>query len=120
MSIHRAAAGEAVFGAGATTADRRAAVQREEREREVLRQENLAAQRSPLNTPEARIRIWERLHSLSLPINRTHKLVRVIAQQTGLTVREVQEEQRHRAGEPVSEELADHAPQHAPQDEQWR
>lgn len=96
MSIHRSSAGEIGLGA-LNVADRRAAVQRETQERALERQEQLASQRSPLNSPQERLRIWERLHSLSLPRSRTHKLVRVIAQQTDLTVLEVQEEQRRRA-----------------------
>ena len=108
MSIHRSSAGEMGFGA-MTTADRRAAVQREEHDRALMRQEQLAAQRSPLNNPQERMRIWERLHSLSLPRAGTHKLVRVIAQQTDLTVQEVQEEQRRRAEHtgPASGKAAD-------------
>ena len=107
MSMHRSAAGELELGA-MSVSDRRAAVQREAQERAQARQEELASQRSPLNTPEARIRIWERLHSLALPRNHTHKLVRLIAQQTELTVQEVQEVQRQRAGlaGPVSDESA--------------
>jgi hypothetical protein len=96
MSIHRSSAGEIGLGA-LNAADRRAAVERETQERALMRQEELASQRSPLNSPQERLRIWERLHSLNLPRSRTHKLVRVIAQQTDLTVLEVQEEQRRRA-----------------------
>lgn len=96
MSSHRSSAGDIGLGS-MSVADRRAAIQREAQDRMVERQEQLAAQRSPLNSPQERLRIWERLHSLSLPRSRTHKLVRVIAQQTELTVLEVQEEQRRRA-----------------------
>jgi hypothetical protein len=96
MSIHRSSAGEMGFGA-MSTADRRAAVQREEHDRALMRQEQLASQRSPLNNPQERMRIWERLHSLSLPRSQTHKLVRMIAEATDLTVLQVQEEQRRRA-----------------------
>ncbi len=51
MSIHRSSAGDIGFGA-MTTADRRAAVQREEHDRALIRQEQLAAQCSPLNNPQ--------------------------------------------------------------------
>jgi hypothetical protein len=95
MSIHRSSAGDI---GSFNVADRRAAVQREAEERALQRQDALAAQRSPLNSPQERLRMWERLHSLSLPLNRAHKLVRVIAEQTDLTVSEVQDEQRRRAG----------------------
>jgi hypothetical protein len=97
MSIHRSSAGDVTLGA-MNTADRRAAVQREALERATEREQQLASQRSPLNTPADRIRIWERLHSLSLPRSSTHKLVRVIAMQTELSVQQVQEEQRRRSG----------------------
>jgi hypothetical protein len=101
MSIHRSSAGDI---GSLNVADRRAAVQREAEERALQRQDELAAQRSPLNSPQERLRIWERLHSLALPSSRTHKLVRVIAEQTDLTVSEVQDEQRRRAGPAVAAE----------------
>lgn len=81
-----------------TSADRRAAVQREQQERAAERAKELASQTSPLNEPQERIRIWERLHGLNLPRASTHKLIRVIATQTDLTVQQVQDEQRRRAG----------------------
>lgn len=96
MSMHRSAAGDVGLGA-MNTADRRAAIQREELERATARQERLAAQRSPLNPPEDRIRVWERLHSLNLPRSGAHKLVPVIALQTDLTVQQVRDEQSRRA-----------------------
>jgi hypothetical protein len=86
----------AVMGA-ASTADRRAQIQREQQELAAERQKELLSQTSTLNTPEDRIRIWERLHALSLPVATSHKLVRVIATQTELTVGQVQEEQERRA-----------------------
>jgi hypothetical protein len=79
------------------SSERRAAVQREEQERAAARKEELASQSSPLHGPEDRIRIWEKLHALRLPSSGTHKLVRLIATQTELSVQQVQEEQRRRA-----------------------
>jgi hypothetical protein len=96
MSIHRSSVSDASLGA-MNTSDRRAAIQREELQREAARKEELASQSSPLHTPEDRIRIWERLHAISLPKSATHKLVRVIATQTELSVQQVQDEQRRRA-----------------------
>lgn len=96
MSIHRSSLSEVQLGA-MNISDRRAAVQREEAERAAERQEQIASQCSPLNSPEDRIRIWERLHAVSLPLSSTHRLVRVIATQTELSVQQVQEEQRRRA-----------------------
>ena len=101
MSFHRSAtgldAGDVSLAAMSPT-DRHAAIQREELERATLRQERLASQRSHLNSPEERIQIWERLHALALPRSSTHSLVRVIATQTDLSVAEVQQVQRRRAG----------------------
>lgn len=96
MSIHRPSTSEVQLGA-MNISDRRAAVQREEAERAAARKEQIASQSSPLNSPEDRIRIWERLHALTLPQSSTHRLVRVIAMQTELSVQQVQEEQRRRA-----------------------
>jgi hypothetical protein len=81
-----------------TTMERRAAIEREAQERAAERQQRIASQCSPLHGPIERIRIWEELHGLALPRSPTHKLVRVIAMQTELTVRQVQEEQQRRAG----------------------
>jgi hypothetical protein len=61
------------------------------------RQNELSEQRSPLNSPADRIRIWERLHQLSLPRSPSHRLVTVIAANTGLSLEEVRDEQRERA-----------------------
>ncbi len=80
-----------------SVADRRAQIQREEGERAAEREKQLATQVSPFNTPEERIRIWERLHALTLPRTAGHTLLRVIATQTDLTLAQVQEEQVRRA-----------------------
>jgi hypothetical protein len=61
------------------------------------RQQELSEQRSLLNTPADRIRIWERLHQLALPRSSNHRLISVIAAHTSLSVEEVQAEQRLRA-----------------------
>lgn len=91
---------EAGFG---TVMDRRSAALLEEQVRSAERKERLAAQCSPLNEPAERIRIWEQLHALNLPSAASHKLVRVIARQTDLSVRQVQDEQRRRAGGALDE-----------------
>ena len=52
---------------------------------------------SPLNSAADRIRIWERRHQLPLPRNPTHVLLADIAAGTGLTLEDVQAEQRVRA-----------------------
>ncbi|HEY0686516.1 MAG TPA: hypothetical protein VGD45_29525 [Steroidobacter sp.] len=97
MSYERSAPSE-VGLTTMSTADRRAAVLREQQERATERQERLASQRSPLHSPQERIRIWEHLHSLSLPRSPNHSLVRVIAAETDISVPEIHQEQRRRAG----------------------
>lgn len=97
MNSYRSSMGEDPIGMSSPS-DRRAAIQREELERETLRKEQLALQSSPLKTPEERISLWEQLHAIKLPLAATHKLVRVIANQTELSVQTVQREQRRRAG----------------------
>jgi hypothetical protein len=77
--------------------DSRVAVLRAEQERETARRRELELQASPGTEPRERIRIWERLHAVSLPVAETHPLVIVIANQTQLRVRDIKEEQRRRA-----------------------
>jgi hypothetical protein len=82
---------------GETQADYReriALVQAEALER---RQHELSEQCSPSKTPADRIRIWERLHQLPLPGLPSHRLISVIAANTGLSVDEVRAEQSMRA-----------------------
>jgi hypothetical protein len=74
--------------------ERMALMQAEALER---RQQELQQQSSPLNSPGDRIRLWERLHQVDLPLNPAHRLVSIIAANTGLSTAEVQEEQRLRA-----------------------
>lgn len=74
--------------------ERMALIQAEAIER---RQQQLHEQSSPLNTPSDRIRIWERLHQVELPRNPSHRLIGVIAQNTGLSADDVRAEQRIRA-----------------------
>jgi DNA-binding transcriptional regulator YiaG len=80
-----------------TVAERKATAQRRHDEYEAERQKQLAAQASPFNTPEERIRIWEQLHGLKLPLQPEHRLMRVIATQTDLTLTDVLAEQQRRA-----------------------
>lgn len=84
--------------AGLDLGDRRAAIQRADQERADLRRSQIEAQAAPATTPQERIRLWEDLHGLRLPRNADHKLVRVIARDTALTPRQVNEEQLRRAG----------------------
>jgi hypothetical protein len=68
----------------------------EQHEREEQRRLELAEQRSDLNSPEVRIRMWERIHGLRLPSDPGHPIVDVIAVSTRLTVEEVHREQQSR------------------------
>lgn len=68
----------------------------EEHERAQKRQLELAEQQSDLNPPGVRIRVWEKVHALRLPGDPGHPVLRVIALGTGLTLAQVQEEQRAR------------------------
>lgn len=58
----------------------------------------LVDQRSPENPPEARVRIWERLHQVRLPRDPAHAILPRVAEQTGLSLADVQEVQRSRFG----------------------
>jgi hypothetical protein len=77
--------------------DHRARVAIEERQRAEQRELELAEQRSTHNTPEVRIRTWEKVHGLQMPSDSMHPILDVIAMGTHLTLADVQEEQRARS-----------------------
>jgi hypothetical protein len=56
----------------------------------------LAEQNSMVNPPDVRIRAWEKAHALRLPSDPGHPVLNAIALSTGLTIAQVQEEQRAR------------------------
>ena len=87
--------------AGEPNADFRARIARRQAEVAEVRQRELIEQASGINPPDVRIRIWERLHEITLPRDAAHRLLGVIAAQTGLTMAQVQEEQRNRANPPA-------------------
>ena len=62
-------------------------------ERAQQRRAQLTEQSSSLHTPEARIRIWEKVHGLRLPSDPAHAILDVVAADTGLTILEVRQEQ---------------------------
>lgn len=74
----------------------------EEFERTEKRRQELAEQRSDLNPPDVRIRVWERIHALRLPSDPEHPILDVIAVSTRLTLEEVREEQRSRVARAAS------------------
>jgi hypothetical protein len=82
---------------GEPNADFRARIARQQAEAAEIRQRELIEQASASNPPDLRIRIWERLHRVTMPRDASHRLLRVIAEQTGLTVAEVRTEQQNRA-----------------------
>ena len=83
--------------AGEPNADFRARIARRQAEAAEVRQRELIEQASTINSPDLRIRIWERLHEITMPLDSKHRLLGVIAAQTGLTMAEVHTEQHNRA-----------------------
>jgi len=79
------------------TMDFRARLMHQQAENAARRKVDLAAQSSRLNSAEERIRIWERLHEVTLLRDPAHRLIEIIAANTGLTEAEVRDEQRRRA-----------------------
>jgi hypothetical protein len=74
----------------------------EEEARAQQRRLDLAEQCSDTNSPEARIRTWERLHGLRMPLDPTHPILDVIAINTRLRscdVHAVQAARSHRTPE---------------------
>jgi len=69
----------------------------EEQQREERRSHELAEQRSDTNTPDVRIRSWEKLHGLRLPSDPGHPVLDLIAANTRLTLAQIRAEQGARA-----------------------
>ena len=82
-------------------ADRRSQLERDQQERTAEREQQLALQKSPFSSAEERVRLWEKLHELALPRSPSHKLLRVIAEQTELALEQVLEIQRRRFAPPI-------------------
>jgi hypothetical protein len=82
-------------------ADRRSQLEREQQEHMAERQKQIALQTSPFSSAEERVRLWEKLHALALPRSPSHKLLRVIAEQTELAIEQVLEIQRARFAPPA-------------------
>ncbi len=77
--------------------DTRRRIALEQAEAVERRQGELAEQTAMRNTPETRIRVWERLHGLVLPVKADHPLLEVVARNTDLTMEQIHEEQRQRS-----------------------
>jgi hypothetical protein len=84
------------FNTGEPIAEQRARIAREQAEREEHRQAELVELSSIRNGPGNRIRLWERMHGLTLPRDPNHPILDVIAAATDLELSQVQEEQRQR------------------------
>ena len=79
----------------------RSQLEKEQQQRMAERQQQIALQASPFSSAEQRIRQWEKLHALALPRSPSHKLLRVIAEQTELALEQVLEVQRQRFAPPA-------------------
>jgi hypothetical protein len=77
--------------------DFRARLVHQQAEAAERRRMDLADQSSRLKSAEERIRIWERIHEVTLPRDPAHRLVDIIAVNTGLTDADVRDEQQRRA-----------------------
>jgi hypothetical protein len=77
--------------------DFRARLVHQQAEAAERRRLDLAEQSSRLKTAEERIRIWERIHEVTLPKDPAHRLIDIIAANTGLMSSDVHEEQQRRA-----------------------
>ena len=82
---------------GESQADCRERMARSQAEALERRQQELSEQRSPVHSSADRIRIWERLHQLTMPLSPAHRLISIIAANTGLSLEQVHAEQRARA-----------------------
>lgn len=76
--------------------DHRARLEQLQQEAAQRRQRALIDQRSPDNSPDTRVRIWERLHQVRLPRDPVHPILRQVAEQTALTLDEVRQVQQSR------------------------
>ena len=77
--------------------DHRARIERARLDAEERRDRALVEQCAIENSPEVRVRAWERLHQLYLPKDPAHSILQIIASQTALDLAQVLEVQRLRA-----------------------
>ena len=81
---------------GELNADYRARLAMEQTYAEERRRAELLELTATANTPDLRIRAWERTHGLTLPRNATHPVLNALAAATQLTLEQVHAEQRRR------------------------
>jgi len=77
-------------------ADNREARELERKEQDRLRALQYEEARSELNSTAVRVRAWEKLHGLRLPLGPDHPILRVISAATALSIAELRDEQRAR------------------------
>jgi hypothetical protein len=77
--------------------DHRVRLERLQLEAAERRDRALLDQRSPENSPEARVRIWEKLHQVRLPKDPAHPILPQVAKQTALKLDDVLEVLRQRS-----------------------
>lgn len=90
---------------GELASDYRIRLAEERAEADERRRIELLDLSSTANSPDARIRAWERTHRLTLPRDASHPVLTSVAAATHLTLEQVREEQRRRLT-PVSLPLA--------------
>lgn len=76
--------------------DPRLQAERRRLEQQERRNQAICDQRALDRTPDSRVRVWERLHQLSLPRDPAHAILGKVAAATGLSIADVQEVQRLR------------------------
>jgi hypothetical protein len=90
-------------------ADHRERLALEEEERSRKRTSQFEELRSEVNSVQARIRAWEKMHGLRLPSDPAHPILRVIATTTGISIACLREEQQARRVKQVTPPLAESA-----------
>jgi hypothetical protein len=81
---------------GELASDYRLRLAQERVEAEERRRVELADLASVANSPQVRIRAWERTHGLTLPRSESHPVLVSVAAATHLTLEQLHEEQRRR------------------------
>jgi hypothetical protein len=82
--------------AGELSTDFRARIALEQAHSQEQRRNELLELSATANTPEMRIRAWERTHGLTLPRGVAHPVLNSVAAATSLTLDQVHAEQRRR------------------------
>lgn len=84
-------------GAAESVEDFRARIAHEQTLADERRANAVAEQRNALNPPEVRVKAWEKMYGLRLPVDSQHPVLAVVAKQTGLDLKEIQAELLRRA-----------------------